>query len=75
VTALLNQARRLNGLVARYLSQWESADGSAVDYPADSRTRGCSVGVRERNKWREAKNGLWTDPQPVPPWEWRKQRR
>ena len=21
---------------------------------------------------REAKKGLWTDPQPVPPWEWRK---
>jgi micrococcal nuclease len=20
---------------------------------------------------REAKNGLWADPQPVPPWEWR----
>ena len=24
---------------------------------------------------REAKKGLWADPQPVPPWEWRKQRR
>ena len=24
---------------------------------------------------REAKRGLWADPQPVPPWEWRKQRR
>jgi hypothetical protein len=24
---------------------------------------------------REAKNGLRTDPQPVPPWEWRKGRR
>jgi micrococcal nuclease len=24
---------------------------------------------------REAKKGLWVDPQPVPPWEWRKQRR
>ena len=21
---------------------------------------------------REAKKGLWADPQPVPPWEWRK---
>ena len=21
---------------------------------------------------REAKNGLWADPHPVPPWEWRK---
>ncbi len=21
---------------------------------------------------REAKKGLWTDPHPVPPWEWRK---
>jgi len=21
---------------------------------------------------REAKKGLWVDPQPVPPWEWRK---
>ena len=24
---------------------------------------------------REAKNGLWVDPQPVPPWEWRKNSR
>jgi endonuclease YncB( thermonuclease family) len=23
---------------------------------------------------REAKKGLWTDPQPVPPWEWRNRR-
>ena len=23
-------------------------------------------------KERERKNGLWADPQPVPPWEWRK---
>jgi len=23
---------------------------------------------------REAKKGLWADPQPVPPWEWRKRR-
>ena len=24
---------------------------------------------------REAKKGLWADPQPVPPWEWRKRGR
>jgi endonuclease YncB( thermonuclease family) len=24
---------------------------------------------------REAKKGLWADPQPVPPWEWRKKNR
>jgi endonuclease YncB( thermonuclease family) len=23
---------------------------------------------------REARKGLWADPQPVPPWEWRKRR-
>ena len=23
----------------------------------------------------DAKKGLWTDPQPVPPWEWRKRTR
>jgi len=23
---------------------------------------------------REARKGLWVDPQPVPPWEWRKRR-
>ena len=24
---------------------------------------------------REARKGLWADPQPVPPWEWRKRNR
>jgi len=24
---------------------------------------------------REVKKGLWADPQPVPPWEWRKRKR
>ena len=24
---------------------------------------------------REAKKGLWADPQPVPPWEWRKEKK
>jgi endonuclease YncB( thermonuclease family) len=24
---------------------------------------------------REGKKGLWVDPQPVPPWEWRKLKR
>ena len=24
---------------------------------------------------REGRKGLWADPQPVPPWEWRKKRR
>jgi endonuclease YncB( thermonuclease family) len=26
------------------------------------------------NKAREARKGLWADPQPVPPWEWRRSR-
>ncbi len=24
---------------------------------------------------KEAKRGLWADPSPVPPWEWRRQKR
>src|SRR5262249_7554209 len=27
------------------------------------------------NEAREAKKGLWADPRPVPPWEWRKRSR
>jgi endonuclease YncB( thermonuclease family) len=26
------------------------------------------------NEARTAKQGLWVDPQPVPPWEWRKKK-
>ncbi len=32
-------------------------------------------GVEElENETREARKGLWVDPQPVPPWEWRKRK-
>jgi endonuclease YncB( thermonuclease family) len=27
------------------------------------------------NEAREARNGLWTEQNPVPPWEWRKRKR
>lgn len=27
------------------------------------------------HKAREARKGLWADPQPVPPWEWRRDKR
>lgn len=30
---------------------------------------------RLENEAREARKGLWVDPQPVPPWEWRKRSR
>jgi endonuclease YncB( thermonuclease family) len=30
---------------------------------------------QEEHEARDAKKGLWSDPQPVPPWEWRKGRR
>jgi micrococcal nuclease len=26
------------------------------------------------NKAREARKGVWADPQPVPPWQWRKRK-
>jgi hypothetical protein len=32
-----------------------------------------SIQGREQEA-REAKKGLWADPQPVPPWEWRKRK-
>ena len=36
---------------------------------------GDTVLERLETEAREAKKGLWTDPQPVPPWEWRQQRK
>ena len=36
---------------------------------------GNSTLERLETEARETKRGLWADPQPVPPWEWRKQRK
>jgi micrococcal nuclease len=30
---------------------------------------------KEEKDARDAKKGLWADPHPVPPWEWRKETR
>lgn len=38
------------------------ADGTLVTIPSKTDERG------------EAKRGLWVDPNPVPPWEWRHRR-
>jgi micrococcal nuclease len=35
---------------------------------------GDAVLERLESEAREAKRGLWDDPHPVPPWEWRKQK-
>jgi micrococcal nuclease len=35
---------------------------------------GDAVLERLETEAREAKKGLWADPRPVPPWEWRKQK-
>ena len=36
---------------------------------------GDTILERLENEAREARKGLWVDPQPVPPWEWRKRSR
>jgi endonuclease YncB( thermonuclease family) len=36
---------------------------------------GDTVLERLENEAREERKGLWVDPQPVPPWEWRKRKK
>lgn len=33
----------------------------------------CGKWLNDEARARKARKGLWSDPQPVPPWEWRKQ--
>ncbi len=34
----------------------------------------CGAGRIGEGRAREARIGLWVDPHPVPPWEWRKRK-
>jgi len=38
----------------------------------DAITRFTNGGEGLENEGREGRKGLWADPQPVPPWEWRR---
>lgn len=46
--------------------------GMAWCYRKYLRDQGC---IALETTAREARSGLWTDPHPVPPWEWRKAQR
>jgi micrococcal nuclease len=68
----------------RTLADWFLPDGTNVNYTLVTEG-GCwwyrkyapgeTVFERLEKNARAARTGLWADPQPVPPWKWRKQRK
>lgn len=49
--------------------------GHAWVYKQYCRARECAVLLRAEDAARQARLGLWQDPRPMPPWEWRRLKR
>ena len=64
-TVMLPDGRNLNHELVHDVWYWWYRKYA----PGDTTLEGLEKGARE------ARIGLWADPQPVPPWEWRKRRK
>ncbi len=66
---------RTVGLVTvsgRNLNEELVKNGFAWVYRQYCRRGECSAWIKEESQARAARIGLWADPAPVPPWEWRR---
>lgn len=59
-------------VVGRSLNKELVKNGFAWVYRQYCRRGECSAWLAEESQARAARIGLWADPEPMPPWEWRK---
>lgn len=59
----------------RNLNHMLVEQGHAWVYEQYCRARECAVLLRAQNAARQARLGLWQNPNPMPPWDWRKLKR
>lgn len=62
-------------MAGRSLNEELVKNGFAWVYRQYCRRGECSDWLAEESQARAARIGLWADPEPMPPWEWRKERR
>ncbi len=63
------------GAERRNLNHMLVEQGHAWVYKQYCRARECAALLRAEDAARQARLGLWQDPSPMPPWEWRRLKR